>query len=46
MSIQVDTYEEAKVLAAKLRGLYKGTDWRVTIAAPLFNGDKYRVNVG
>ncbi len=40
------TYAEAKALAAELRATFKGCDWVVTIHAPLFDGDLYRVVVG
>jgi len=46
MTIKVDTYEEALVIAQQLRADYAGTDWVVTIDRPLFAGDKYRVTVG
>lgn len=45
MSLTAETRREAEALAARLRNVYRGTDWRVTIVAPLFKGDTYRVNV-
>ena len=40
------TYAEAKEIADNLRATFKGCDWVVTIHAPLFPGDMYRVVVG
>lgn len=40
------TYAEAKAIADSLRATFKGCDWVVTIHAPLFDGDLYRVVVG
>ncbi len=37
---------EARALAAELRRIHAGTDYRVSIEAPLFAGDAYRVVVG
>lgn len=35
----------AEGAAQLLRALYKGTDWRVRIHEPLFDGDSWRVVV-
>lgn len=39
------TYAEAKEIADSLRAAFKGCDWVVTIHAPLFDGDLYRIVV-
>lgn len=46
MTITANTAAEAREIAAGLRRDYAGTDWVVTIYAPLFAGDAYRVVVG
>lgn len=45
MSFIAATNAEAEAIAAELRGLYARDGWRVTIIAPLFEGDSYRINV-
>tara|TARA_R110000868_G_C10867899_1_gene762037 strand:+ start:1271 stop:1513 length:243 start_codon:yes stop_codon:yes gene_type:complete len=45
MEMTAATYAEAKAIADSLRATFKGCDWVVTIHAPLFNGDLYRVVV-
>ena len=39
------TRTEARALAAELRAMHAGTDYRVRIIAPLFPGDAYSVVV-
>lgn len=46
MTTTAKTAAEAREIAAGLRRDYAGTDWTVTIHAPLFEGDTYRVVVG
>lgn len=46
MTFTAATYKEACDIAAELRAMHKGTDWRVTIHRPWFKGDLYRVTVG
>jgi hypothetical protein len=46
MEMTASTYAEAKAIADSLRATFKGCDWVVTIHAPLFDGDLYRVVVG
>jgi len=45
VSITCLNYTDAKYQAARLRRIYKGTDWRVKIQSPLFDGDSWRVTV-
>ncbi len=46
MTITCLNYADAKYQAARQRRIYKDTDWRVRIQAPLFEGDSWRVVVG
>lgn len=46
MSLTAATYAEACEIAADLRALFAAADWVVSIVAPLFDGDLYRINVG
>lgn len=43
MTITAKTAAEAREIAAGLRADYANTDWVVTIYAPIFDGDDYRV---
>ena len=45
MSYRAATRSEAEALAAEIRAAFRGTDWRVRIARPLFDGDDFRVEV-
>lgn len=45
MNIICWTYADAQYEAARQRRIYKGTDWRVRIHEPLFDGDSWRVVV-
>jgi hypothetical protein len=46
MTFIAKSYVEACELAREMRATYFDTDWVVSIVAPLFPGDFYRVNVG
>ena len=46
MTYTAKTYAEAKQIAKSLRDIYAGTDWIVSIVAPLYDGDAYHVTVG
>ena len=46
MTATAKTYAEAIEIAATFRALYAGTDWTVSITAPLFDGDAYHITVG
>lgn len=45
MNIICRNHHDAKCQAARLRRIYKDTDWRVKIRAPLYDGDSWRVVV-
>jgi hypothetical protein len=46
MTFIASTELEARALAAELRAIHAGTDWRVRIERPLFDGDHFRIVVG
>ena len=46
MTLYCNTQAEADALAKELRTHYKDTDWKVSVTAPLFPGDRYMVAVG
>ena len=46
MIFTASTRAAARAIAADLRRIHTATDWTVTIHAPLFRGDVYRVVVG
>jgi hypothetical protein len=37
---------EAQAYHRQMVEMYKGSDWRITLTAPLFQGDRYTVTVG
>lgn len=45
MTCTAATHAEAREIAADLRRIHAGSDWVVTITAPLFDGDLYRITV-
>lgn len=45
MTIIFLTAIEARQQATRLRRIHAGTDWRVRIQKPLFDGDSWRVVV-
>ena len=45
VTVTAATLAEAHDIAACLRRALSGTDWRVTVHAPLFAGDMYRVTI-
>ena len=45
MTRTAKTFAEAQEIEIELRGINRGTDWRVRVVAPLFEGDLWHIVV-
>lgn len=45
MTRTAKTFAEAQEIEIELRGIHRGTDWKVSVVAPLFEGDLWRITV-